>query len=165
VHGPSHVLYRRAWYQADFYLTAQEHLGRVPPLSSFTVGYESLLARCPAPQACTPSPSAAKQGRVKTPPHRVAQVSCFGFPRGSPPWMSLPVRRGAKMARWTSPICLMVGAIGKGIKRDPRLRQIPSGGTISPVDILGQADLKSPWHQDRDVLRAWGRALGRSFER
>jgi peptide/nickel transport system substrate-binding protein len=50
---------------------------------------------------------------------------------------------------------LMVGAIGEEVKRDPRLRLIPSGGqSVQWVCLHDQADPKSPWHDVRVRLAA-----------
>ena len=50
---------------------------------------------------------------------------------------------------------LMVGAIGEEVKRDPRLKLIPSGGqSIQWVCLFDQSDPKSPWHDPRVRLAA-----------
>jgi peptide/nickel transport system substrate-binding protein len=50
---------------------------------------------------------------------------------------------------------LMVGAIGEEVKRDPRLRLIPSGGqSVQWLCLHDQADPKSPWHDVRVRLAA-----------
>jgi peptide/nickel transport system substrate-binding protein len=50
---------------------------------------------------------------------------------------------------------LMVGAIGEEVKRDPRLRLIPSGGqSVQWICLHDQADPKSPWHDARVRLAA-----------
>jgi peptide/nickel transport system substrate-binding protein len=50
---------------------------------------------------------------------------------------------------------LMVGALGEEVKRDPRLRLIPSGGqSVQWLGLLDQADPKSPWHDVRVRLAA-----------
>jgi peptide/nickel transport system substrate-binding protein len=48
-----------------------------------------------------------------------------------------------------------VGAIGEEVKRDPRLKLIPSGGqSIQWVCLFDQSDPKSPWHDPRVRLAA-----------
>jgi peptide/nickel transport system substrate-binding protein len=50
---------------------------------------------------------------------------------------------------------LMVGAIGEEVKRDPRLRLMPSGGqSVQWLCLHDQADPKSPWHDARVRLAA-----------
>lgn len=50
---------------------------------------------------------------------------------------------------------LMVGAIGEEVKRDPRLRLIPSGGqSVQWICLFDQTDPKSPWHDPRVRLAA-----------
>jgi peptide/nickel transport system substrate-binding protein len=50
---------------------------------------------------------------------------------------------------------LMVGAIGEEVKRDPRLRLIPSGGqSVQWICLHDEADPKSPWHDARVRLAA-----------
>jgi peptide/nickel transport system substrate-binding protein len=50
---------------------------------------------------------------------------------------------------------LMVGAIGEEVKRDPRLKLIPSGGqSVQWVCLFDQSDAKSPWHDPRVRLAA-----------
>ncbi len=50
---------------------------------------------------------------------------------------------------------LMVGAIGEEVRRDPRLRLIPSGGqSVQWLCLHDQADPKSPWHDARVRLAA-----------
>jgi peptide/nickel transport system substrate-binding protein len=50
---------------------------------------------------------------------------------------------------------LMVGAIGEEVKRDPRLRLMPSGGqSVQWLCLHDQADPKSPWHDGRVRLAA-----------
>jgi peptide/nickel transport system substrate-binding protein len=50
---------------------------------------------------------------------------------------------------------LMVGTIGEEVKRDPRLRLIPSGGqSVQWLGLLDQSDPKSPWHDPRVRLAA-----------
>jgi peptide/nickel transport system substrate-binding protein len=50
---------------------------------------------------------------------------------------------------------LMVGAIGEEVKRDPRLKLIPSGGqSVQWVCLFDQSDPKSPWHDPRVRLAA-----------
>ena len=50
---------------------------------------------------------------------------------------------------------LMVGAIGEEVKRDPRLRLIPSGGqSVQWLCLHDKADPKSPWHDARVRLAA-----------
>jgi peptide/nickel transport system substrate-binding protein len=50
---------------------------------------------------------------------------------------------------------LMVGAIGEEVKRDPRLKLIPSGGqSVQWLGLLDQSDPKSPWHDVRVRLAA-----------
>jgi peptide/nickel transport system substrate-binding protein len=50
---------------------------------------------------------------------------------------------------------LMVGALGEEVKRDPRLKLIPSGGqSVSWIGMLDQSDPKSPWHDPRVRLAA-----------
>ena len=50
---------------------------------------------------------------------------------------------------------LMVGAIGEEVKRDSRLKLIPSGGqSVQWVCLFEQSDPKSPWHDPRVRLAA-----------
>jgi peptide/nickel transport system substrate-binding protein len=50
---------------------------------------------------------------------------------------------------------LMVGAIGEEVKRDPRLKLIPSGGqSVQWICLFDQSDPKSPWHDARVRLAA-----------
>ena len=50
---------------------------------------------------------------------------------------------------------LMVGAIGEEVKRDPRLKLIPSGGqSVQWICLFDQSDPKSPWHNARVRLAA-----------
>jgi peptide/nickel transport system substrate-binding protein len=50
---------------------------------------------------------------------------------------------------------LMVGAIGEEVKRDARLKLIPSGGqSVQWVCMHDQSDAKSPWHDPRVRLAA-----------
>lgn len=50
---------------------------------------------------------------------------------------------------------LMVGAIGDEVKRDSRLRLIPSGGQSTQwICLFDQSDPKSPWHDVRVRLAA-----------
>ncbi len=50
---------------------------------------------------------------------------------------------------------LMVGAIGEEVKRDSRLRLVPSGGqSVQWICLHDEADPKSPWHDARVRLAA-----------
>lgn len=50
---------------------------------------------------------------------------------------------------------LMVGAIGEEVKRDRRLKLIPSGGqSVQWICLFDQSDPKSPWHDARVRLAA-----------
>jgi peptide/nickel transport system substrate-binding protein len=56
---------------------------------------------------------------------------------------------------------LMVGAIGEEVKRDPRLKLIPSGGqSVQWLCLHDETDAKSPWH-DRRVRLAANYAIDR----